>query len=55
MQRSSVATIMKTPEQRRTPINIFRLTLSLTAHNKGTGIETIKISVLSLLVQVETD
>jgi len=51
MQRSSVAIMMKTPEQRRTPINSFRLTLSLTAHSRGTGIETMKTSVLIMLAK----
>lgn len=51
MQRRSVAIMMKTPEQRRTPINIFRLTLSLTAHSRGTGIATIKMSVLIILAR----
>ena len=51
MQRSSVAIMMKTPEQRRTPINIFRFTLSLTAHSRGTGIATMKTSVLIVLVK----
>jgi hypothetical protein len=40
--------MMKTPEQRRTPIISFRWMLSFTVHSRGTGIETISMSVLGL-------
>lgn len=40
--------MMKTPEQRRTPIISFRLILSFTVHSRGIGIETMNISVLDL-------